>query len=209
MMKMIAGAEKPDSGSLDKKIKIAYKPQYLLNDVDVDVVSLLNKENEGLIEGSQEEEQIVDPLKIKKLYNKSIKNLSGGELQKVSIAACLLQKVDLYALDEPSAFLDVEDRIAVAKFLQQFTRSFGKSAMVIDHDLLLLDLISDSIVIFQGTSGVSGHASSPLPKVGAMNQFLKSLDITFRRDEKSKRPRVNKTNSRLDKTQKASSNFYY
>ena len=209
MMKMIAGAEKPDSGSLNKKIKIAYKPQYLLNDVDVDVVSLLNKANEGLIEGSQEEEQIIDPLKIKKLYNKSIKNLSGGELQKVSIAACLLQKVDLYALDEPSAFLDVEDRIAVAKFLQQFTRSFGKSAMVIDHDLQLLDLISDSIVIFQGTSGINGHASSPMPKVDAMNEFLKSLNITFRRDEKSKRPRVNKENSRLDKTQKASSNFYY
>jgi len=209
MMKMIAGAEKPDSGSLYKKIKISYKPQYLLNDVDVDVVSLLNKANEGLIEGSQEEEQIIDPLKIKKLYNKSIKNLSGGELQKVSIAACLLQKVDLYALDEPSAFLDVEDRIAVAKFLQQFTRSFGKSAMVIDHDLQLLDLISDSIVIFQGTSGINGHALSPLPKVDAMNQFLKSLNITFRRDEKSKRPRVNKENSRLDKTQKASSNFYY
>ena len=209
MMKMIAGAEKPDSGSLYKKIKISYKPQYLLNDVDVDVVSLLNKANEGLIEGSQEEEQIIDPLKIKKLYNKSIKNLSGGELQKVSIAACLLQKVDLYALDEPSAFLDVEDRIAVAKFLQQFTRSFGKSAMVIDHDLQLLDLISDSIVIFQGTSGINGHASSPMPKVDAMNEFLKSLNITFRRDEKSKRPRVNKENSRLDKTQKASSNFYY
>ena len=209
MMKMIAGAEKPDSGSLYKKIKISYKPQYLLNDVDVDVVSLLNKANEGLIEGSQEEEQIIDPLKIKKLYNKSIKNLSGGELQKVSIAACLLQKVDLYALDEPSAFLDVEDRITVAKFLQQFTRSFGKSAMVIDHDLQLLDLISDSIVIFQGTPSVDGHASSPLSKVDAMNQFLKSLDITFRRDEKSKRPRVNKENSRLDKTQKASSNFYY
>ena len=209
MMKMIAGAEKPDSGSLYKKIKISYKPQYLLNDVDVDVVSLLNKANGGLIEGSQEEEQIIDPLKIKKLYNKSIKNLSGGELQKVSIAACLLQKVDLYALDEPSAFLDVEDRIAVAKFLQQFTRSFGKSAMVIDHDLQLLDLISDSIVIFQGTSGINGHASSPLPKVDAMNEFLKSLNITFRRDEKSKRPRVNKENSRLDKTQKASSNFYY
>jgi len=209
MMKMIAGAEKPDSGSLYKKIKISYKPQYLLNDIDVDVVSLLKKANEGLIEGSQEEEQIIDPLKIKKLYNKSIKNLSGGELQKVSIAACLLQKVDLYALDEPSAFLDVEDRIAVAKFLQQFTRSFGKSAMVIDHDLQLLDLISDSIVIFQGTSGINGHASSPMPKVDAMNEFLKSLNITFRRDEKSKRPRVNKENSRLDKTQKASSNFYY
>jgi len=209
MMKMIAGVEKPDSGIINKKLKIAYKPQYLSNDIDVDVISLLNKANNQLIEGSQEEEQIVDPLKIKKLYNKSIKNLSGGELQKVSIATCLLQKADLYALDEPSAFLDVEDRIAVAKFIQKFTRSYGKSAMIIDHDVQLLDLVSDSMVIFDGTSGISGHATSPLPKVEAMNKFLKSLDITFRRDEKSQRPRVNKESSRLDKIQKAESNFYY
>ncbi len=209
MMKMIANVEKPDSGSVDTKLKIAYKPQYLSNDIDVDVISVLNKANEGLVEGSQEEEQIVDPLKIKKLYNKSIKNLSGGELQKVSIVTCLLQKADLYALDEPSAFLDVEDRIAVAKFIQRFTRSYEKSAMIIDHDVQLLDLVSDSMVIFEGTSGINGHASSPLPKVEAMNKFLKSLDITFRRDEKSQRPRVNKENSRLDKIQKAESNFYY
>ena len=209
MMKMIANVEKPDSGSVDTKLKIAYKPQYLSNDIDVDVISVLNKANEGLVEGSQEEEQIVDPLKIKKLYNKSIKNLSGGELQKVSIVTCLLQKADLYALDEPSAFLDVEDRIAVAKFIQQFTRSYGKSAMIIDHDVQLLDLVSDSMVIFEGTPGINGHASSPLPKVESMNKFLKSLDITFRRDEKSQRPRVNKENSRLDKMQKAESNFYY
>jgi len=209
MMKIIAGVEKPDSGIINKKLKIAYKPQYLSNDIDVDVISLLNKANNQLIEGSQEEEQIVDPLKIKKLYNKSIKNLSGGELQKVSIVTCLLQKADLYALDEPSAFLDVEDRIAVAKFIQKFTRSYGKSAMIIDHDVQLLDLVSDSMVIFDGTSGISGHATSPLPKVEAMNKFLKSLDITFRRDEKSQRPRVNKESSRLDKIQKAESNFYY
>nr|AIF04374.1 putative ATPase (ABCE1) [uncultured marine thaumarchaeote KM3_173_E01] len=209
MMKMIAGVEKSDSGSVDKKLKIAYKPQYLSSDIDVDVISVLNKANEGLIEGSQEEEQIVDPLKIKKLYNKSIKNLSGGELQKVSIVTCLLQKAELYALDEPSAFLDVEDRIAVAKFVQKFTRSYGKSAMIIDHDVQLLDLVSDSMVIFEGTPSINGHASSPLPKVEAMNKFLKSLDITFRRDEKSQRPRVNKENSRLDKIQKAESNFYY
>ncbi len=209
MMKMIANVEKPDSGSVDTKLKIAYKPQYLSNDIDVDVISVLNKANEGLVEGSQEEEQIVEPLKIKKLYNKSIKNLSGGELQKVSIVTCLLQKADLYALDEPSAFLDVEDRIAVAKFIQRFTRSYEKSAMIIDHDVQLLDLVSDSMVIFEGMPGINGHASSPLPKVEAMNKFLKSLDITFRRDEKSQRPRVNKENSRLDKIQKAESNFYY
>ena len=209
MMKMIAGIEKPDVGSVDKKIKIAYKPQYLQNDIDVEVIALLEKANGGPIEGSQEEEQILEPLKIKKLYNKSVKNLSGGELQKIAVASCLIQKVDLYALDEPSAFLDVEDRIAVAKFLQKFVRSFGKSAIIIDHDLQLMDLMSDSMIIFEGESGKAGRATSPLPKSEAMNRFLKSLDMSFRRDEKSLRPRVNKIESRLDKDQKASGNFYY
>ncbi len=209
LMKMIAGVEKPDSGSISKKIKIAYKPQYLQNDLDVEVISLLEKANGGQVEKSIEEEQILDPLKIKKLYNKSIKKLSGGELQKVAVASCLLQKVDLYALDEPSAFLDVEDRIAVAKFLQKFVRSFGKSAIIIDHDLQLMDLVSDSMVIFEGESGSAGVATPPMPKADAMNRFLKSLDMSFRRDEKSLRPRVNKLESRLDKDQKTSGNFYY
>ena len=209
LMKMIAGVEKPDSGSIDKKIKISYKPQYLTNDVDMEVITMLDKANDGSIEDSTEEEQIIEPLKIKKLYNKSMKNLSGGELQKVAVAICLLQKADLYALDEPSAFLDVEDRIAVGKFLQKFCRSFGKSAIVIDHDLQLMDLVSDSMVIFEGVSSVKGYATSPLPKIDAMNRFLKSLDITFRRDEKSRRPRVNKDGSRLDKDQKSNQNYYY
>jgi len=209
MMKMIAGVIKPDSGKIDKKIKIAYKPQYLQNDIDVEVISLLDKSNGSPVEGSLEEEQILEPLKIKKLYNKSVKNLSGGELQKVAVVSCLLQKVDLYALDEPSAFLDVEDRIAVAKFLQKFVRSYGKSAIVIDHDLQLMDLVSDSMVIFEGESGTAGTATSPMSKSDAMNRFLKSLDMTFRRDERSLRPRVNKLESRLDKDQKASGNFYY
>jgi ATP-binding cassette subfamily E protein 1 len=209
MMKMIAGVEKPDSGSVDKKIKISYKPQYLTNDVDVEVIAMLEKANGGSIVDTTEEEQIIEPLRIKKLYNKSMKYLSGGELQKVAVATCLLQKADLYALDEPSAFLDVEDRIAVGKFLQKFCRSFGKSAIVIDHDLQLMDLVSDSMVIFEGTSSVEGHATSPLPKIDAMNRFLRSLDITFRRDEKSRRPRVNKDGSRLDKDQKGNQNYYY
>ena len=209
MMKMIAGVEKPDEGSVDKSITISYKPQYIPNDYDVEVLSVLDKANGGPIFGSIEEEQIVDPLKIKKLYNKSIKNLSGGELQKVAVATCLLKKADVYALDEPSAFLDVEDRIAIAKFIQRFVRSFSKSAIIIDHDIQLMDLISDTMVIFEGESGKSGHGTSPLGKSDAMNRFLNSLDITFRRDEQTLRPRVNKAGSRLDKQQKGSGQFYY
>ncbi|TLX85299.1 MAG: ribosome biogenesis/translation initiation ATPase RLI [Thaumarchaeota archaeon] len=209
MMKMIAGVEKPDSGTIKSKVKIAYKPQYLSNDYDVEVISLLEKANSGGIEGTAEEEQIIHPMKIKKLYNKSVKNLSGGELQKVAIATCLLQKVDLYALDEPSAFLDVEDRIAIAKMIQRFVRSYGKSALIIDHDIQLMDLISDSLVIFEGVPGREGHATAPKPKVDGMNRFLRSLEITYRRDETSMRPRVNKSDSRLDREQKQSGHFYY
>ncbi|TLY03460.1 MAG: ribosome biogenesis/translation initiation ATPase RLI [Thaumarchaeota archaeon] len=209
MMKMIAGVEKPDSGTIESKVKIAYKPQYLLNDYDVEVISLLEKANGSGIEDTSEEEQILHPMKIKKLYNKSVKNLSGGELQKVAIATCLLQKVDLYALDEPSAFLDVEDRITIAKLIQRFVRSYRKSAIIIDHDIQLMDLISDSLVIFEGIPGREGHATTPKSKVNGMNQFLRSLDITYRRDETSMRPRVNKSDSRLDREQKQSGHFYY
>jgi ATP-binding cassette subfamily E protein 1 len=209
MMKMIAGVEKPDEGTVDKAITISYKPQYIPNDYDVEVLSVLDKANGGPVFGSIEEEQIVDPLKIKKLYNKSIKNLSGGELQKVAVATCLLKKADVYALDEPSAFLDVEDRIAIAKFIQRFVRSFAKSAIIIDHDIQLMDLISDTMVIFEGESGKAGRGTTPMSKSDAMNRFLNSLDITFRRDEQTLRPRVNKAGSRLDKQQKDSGQFYY
>ena len=223
LMKMIAGVERPDSDTLDAKVKISYKPQYLQQQQhrqqpsgrgdpapgSADVESVLSRASGDPIEGSMEEEQIVEPLRIKKLYGKDVANLSGGELQKVAVAACLLQKADLYALDEPSAFLDVEDRIALAKFVQKFVRSFGKSAIVIDHDMQLMDLVSDSMIIFDGEPGVRGEATGPLPKTDAMNLFLRSLDMSFRRDEASQRPRVNKSDSRLDKAQKAEGRFYY
>ena len=209
MMKMIAGVEKPDVGSIESKVKIAYKPQYLTNDFDIEVISLLEKAYGGSIQETPEEEVIINPMKIKKLYNKSVRNLSGGELQKVAIGACLLQKVDVYALDEPSAFLDVEDRIAVAKLIQRYVRSYGKSAIIVDHDIQLMDLISDSIVIFHGTPGREGYATTPKPKVDGMNEFLRSIDMTYRRDETSMRPRVNKLESRLDREQKQSGKFYY
>ena len=209
MMKMIAGIERPNSGRMDGSVRIAYKPQYLQAETDAEVVSVLDAANGSPVEGSQEEEQVIEPLKIQKLYTKSVRNLSGGELQKVAVASCLLQKADLYALDEPSAFMDVEDRIAIAKFIQKFTRSFGRAAIVIDHDMQLMDLISDRIVIFDGEPGRRGRASSPAPRVDAMNRFLRQLGVTFRRDERSMRPRINKNGSRLDKRQKASGDFYY
>jgi len=208
-MRMLAGIEKIDKGSLDTTVKISYKPQYLNQDIDGDVRSLIYSTNNGPFEGTPIEEHVFSPLGIKKLYDKSIKGLSGGELQKVAISLSLIRPADVYALDEPSAFLDIEDRITFAKFIQRFTKSNGKSALIIDHDIQLIDLVSDRLVIFEGTHGVKGTGTSPTTKEIGMNNFLESLSISFRRDETTGRPRVNKDSSRLDRQQKADGNYYY
>jgi ATP-binding cassette subfamily E protein 1 len=208
-MKILSGLEKPDTGSLESSVKISYKPQYLNQNIDGDVRTLLYSAYNGPFENSLIEEQIFIPLGLKKLYDKSVKGLSGGELQKVAVSLSLVRDADIYALDEPSAFLDIEDRISLAKFIQRIVKSKGKSALIIDHDIQLIDLVSDSLIIFDGIPGIEGTGSSPVTKELGMNQFLQSLSITFRRDETSGRPRVNKEDSRLDRTQKSEGNYYY
>jgi ATP-binding cassette, sub-family E, member 1 len=208
-MRMLAGMEKIDQGSLDTTVRISYKPQYLNQDIDGDVRSLIYSANTGPFEGTTVEEHVLSPLGIKKLYDKSVKGLSGGELQKVAISLSLIRQADVYALDEPSAFLDIEDRITFAKFIQRFTKSNGKSALIIDHDIQLIDLVSDRLVMFEGNPGIKGAGTSPTTKEIGMNNFLESLSISFRRDETTGRPRVNKDSSRLDRQQKTAGNYYY
>jgi ATP-binding cassette, sub-family E, member 1 len=208
-MRMLAGVDKPDSGKIDAGATISYKPQYLSQEYDGNVRSLMYMAYLNSIEGSSVEQQIIIPMGVKKLYEKNVKNLSGGELQKVAVAASLLRQADIYALDEPSAFLDAEDRIAIAKFLQRFVRAQGKSAIIIDHDIQLIDLVADSLVIFEGRPGIEGSATEPIKKEKGMNRFLKALSITYRRDETTGRPRVNKEGGRLDREQKESGNYYY
>jgi ATP-binding cassette subfamily E protein 1 len=209
MMKMLAGVEKPDDGKIDTKAKISYKPQYLSQEYEGDVRSLLDAAYEKPVENTSTEEQIVMPIGVKKFYDKMVNTLSGGELQKVAVVACLLRDADIYALDEPSAFLDVEDRIALAKFIQRFVRAQSKSAVIIDHDLQLIDLVADTLVIFTGKPGIEGNATETLSKEQGMNLFLKGLELTYRRDPDSNRPRVNKIGSRLDRAQKESGNYYF
>jgi ATP-binding cassette, sub-family E, member 1 len=208
-MKMLSGLEKIDDGQLESEVRISYKPQYLNQDIDGDVRSLITSANNGSFEGTLIEEQILNPLGLKKLYDKSVKGLSGGELQKVAVSLSLIRDADIYALDEPSAFLDIEDRISLAKFIQRLIKAKGKSALIIDHDIQLIDLVSDSLIIFNGIPGVEGTGSSPITKELGMNEFLKSLNISFRRDETTGRPRVNKEDSRLDRSQKKDGNYYY
>ena len=208
-MRMLSGMEKADVGGFDSNVRISYKPQYLNQEIEGVVRFLIYSVNNGPFEGTLVEEHVFSPLGLKKLYDKSVKGLSGGELQKVAVSLSLIREADIYALDEPSAFLDIEDRIVLAKFLQRFIKSKGKSALIIDHDIQLIDLVSDRLIIFEGMPGISGNGTSSISKEIGMNEFLKSLSISFRRDETTGRPRVNKESSRLDRQQKTEGNYYY
>lgn len=208
LMKMLAGIEKPDSGNIEMSAKISYKPQYLQQDHDDDTRTLLSAAYQAPIEGSTVENHILIPMGIKRLYDKNINTLSGGELQKVAVCATLVRPANIYAFDEPSAFLDVEDRISLAKFLHRFVKAEGKSAVIIDHDMQLVDLVSDSLIIFTGTPAIEGFAHNPMNKEVGMNQFLRTLSITYRKDETTGRPRINKMGGRLDRKQKDSGDYY-
>ena len=208
-MKIMAGEEKTDEGDVNCKAKISYKPQYLNAEIDGDVKSLLDKVSGGNLSTGLIQSLIINPLRIHKLYDKQVKELSGGELQKVAVTACLLREADVYALDEPSAFMDVEDRVAFADAVQRFIKVQGKSAIIVDHDVQLIDIASNSLMIFSGEQSIRGEATSPMEKEEGMNIFLKDLGISYRRDIDTGRPRVNKPDSKLDREQKERGTYYY
>jgi len=202
-IKLLAGVESPDKGDIDIKIKVSYKPQYIDTASEELVMNLLQ---EAII---KHDIDIIRPLQIKPLFMKKLKELSGGELQRVAIAECLSKDADLYLLDEPSAYLDVEQRIALSKTIKSFIEMNSKTALIVDHDLLFIDYISNDLMVFDGIPAVKGIAKGPFSMKDGMNLFLKDLNITMRRDLESHRPRVNKEDSQLDKKQKEEGNLYY
>ncbi|MBU5682370.1 MAG: ribosome biogenesis/translation initiation ATPase RLI [Candidatus Aenigmarchaeota archaeon] len=184
--------------NLNLSISISYKPQFINIDFDGSVEEYLNSIKKI---GENEIKEIIFPLNLQRILLKNIKNLSGGEMQRVAIAACLLKDSDLYILDEPSAFLDIEERISLIKNLKDFIENREKSFLVIDHDLTFISYISHRILLFKGNPGTFGKAKIYELKDG-INEFLKEFQITFRKDKETNRPRINKFDSKIDREQK-------
>lgn len=205
-VKMLSGNEKPDEGKVDtKNFTISYKQQYLKSDEDLTVEEYLKREqlNSFILEECKRK------LEIDKLMFEKLSNLSGGELQRVEIAKCISKEADIFLLDEPTAFLDIEQRIKVADLLRNIFNDTKKCAFIVDHDILFIDAISSRIVVFEGEESIYGKATKPLNKKEGMNRFLKSINITMRRDKETNRPRINKPESVLDRTQKEEGNYFY
>ncbi|MDD6256119.1 ribosome biogenesis/translation initiation ATPase RLI [Methanobrevibacter boviskoreani] len=206
--KMLAGEIKPTEGQVDTEVEIAYKPQYIVTDFEGRVQDYLymNAPNFG---SNIFESEIGEPLQLTDLLDKDVKNLSGGELQRLAIATTLAQDAELYLFDEPTAFLDVEQRLVAGKVIRKIVESRNAASLIIDHDIVFIDYISDRAMVFKGKPGIEGHATSPADLRTSMNTFLSDLNITFRRDKETKRPRVNKLDSYLDREQKEAGEYYY
>jgi len=195
-IKVLAGVIKADDQNIELKNKVSYKPQYIkVSDTPVNKLNL--------------DFELVKEFKIEHLMENKISELSGGELQRTAICDCLSKDAEIYLLDEPSAYLDVEERLKLGKFVRNFAEKKEKTIVLIDHDILLVDYSSDRILVFTGESGKKGFAYPPLTVRDGMNLFLKQVGITFRRDPESGRPRANKIGSLKDREQKEKGEYYY
>jgi ATP-binding cassette subfamily E protein 1 len=208
-VKMLAGAIKPTSGKIDFDIKVSYKPQYISPDFSGTVREFLEKYAQDLFISPFFKAEILQPMNLKYLFDKKLETLSGGELQRVAIANSLVKDADIYLIDEPSAYLDSEQRMITSRTVRRVIEKSGKSAMVVDHDVYFIDMISDALIVFDGEPGLKGVGRGPFSLHEGMNRFLKQVDITFRRDEDTHRPRVNKPDSYMDRTQRSDGEYYY
>jgi len=197
------------NGFDENKLKISLKPQYIKIDESKSVSDTITKIRMAPYLSQSYKKRLINSLQLDNIKNRKMSELSGGELQRVTIADCLSTEADIYLLDEPSAFLDIEMRLTVAQLLRKSIEELKKSAFVVEHDIITQDFIADSILVFEGNPGIEGRALAPLNLRDGFNLFLKMMGITFRREKETKRPRVNKIGSTKDTYQKRINEYYY
>jgi ATP-binding cassette subfamily E protein 1 len=208
-VKILAGLEETDDKQKFGELTVSYKPQYIAAEYEGTVQELLMGVAKENFTSSWYKTEILQPLSVNVLLDRNVMELSGGELQKVAVAACLSRKADLFLLDEPSAYLDVEERLNMARTLRRVIEAQNVPAFVVEHDVVTQDFIADRLMVFSGEAGVNGTAKPPTSLRKGMNVFLKEMDVTFRRDSVTRRPRVNKEDSKLDTYQKKIGEYYY
>ena len=208
-IRMLAGLMKSDGEEQVPELTVSYKPQKITPSFDGTVADLMNTKIRSVFHHPQFQTDVVKPLNMDRLLDQRVTNLSGGELQRVAIVLCLGQPADIYLIDEPSAYLDSEQRILAAKVIKRFILNAKKTAFIVEHDFIMATYLADRVVVYDGTPAVQARANAPQSLLTGMNKFLKSLGITFRRDPTNFRPRINKLDSVKDKEQKESGNYFF
>lgn len=210
-IRLLAGLLKPDDGDADQlpQLGVSYKPQKISPKFNGTVRQLLHKKIQSSYMHPQFVTDVMKPLTIEALMDQEVKNLSGGELQRLAIALALGKPADVYLLDEPSAYLDSEQRIIAAKVIKRFILHAKKTAFVVEHDFIMATYLADRVVVYDGLPARHATAHSPQPLLTGMNDFLRTNEITFRRDPHNHRPRINKLGSVKDQQQKVTGNYFF
>ncbi|KAI8465362.1 MAG: P-loop containing nucleoside triphosphate hydrolase protein [Monoraphidium minutum] len=211
-IRMLAGMLPPDECEGDDELpqyNVSYKPQKISPKFEGTVRQLLHKKIRDSYLHPQFVSDVMKPMTIDPLMDQEVQNLSGGELQRVAIALCLGQPADIYLIDEPSAYLDSEQRIMAAKVIKRFIMHSKKTAFIVEHDFIMATYLADRVIVYEGEPSKRAVARTPQSLISGMNLFLSNLDVTFRRDPTNYRPRINKWGSTKDRDQKDAGTYYY
>ena len=153
-IRMLAGITKPDEfldADEDAEIpsfNMSYKPQKISPKFESTVRNLLHSKIRDAYLHPQFKSDVMTPLRVEELMDQEVQNLSGGELQRVAIALCLGKPADLYLIDEPSAYLDSEQRIIAAKVIKRFIMHSKKTAFIVEHDFIMSAYLADRVVVY-------------------------------------------------------------
>ncbi|MBN3316541.1 ABCE1 protein, partial [Atractosteus spatula] len=194
-IRMLAGRLKPDEGGEVPVLNVSYKPQKISPKFKGSVRQLLHEKIRDAYTHPQFVTDVMKPMQIDSVIDQDVQNLSGGELQRVALALCLGKPADVYLIDEPSAYLDSEQRLMAARVIKRFILHAKKTAFVVEHDFIMATYLADRVIVFDGIPSKSTLANTPQTLLAGMNKFLAQLEITFRRDPNNFRPRINKMNS--------------
>nr|AAH95592.1 ATP-binding cassette, sub-family E (OABP), member 1 [Danio rerio] len=208
-IRMLAGGLKPDGGGDVPILNVSYKPQKISPKFKGSVRALLHDKIRDAYTHPQFVTDVMKPMQIESIIDQDVQNLSGGELQRVALALCLGKPADVYLIDEPSAYLDSEQRLMAARVIKRFILHAKKTAFVVEHDFIMATYLADRVIVFDGIPSRTTNANAPQTLLAGMNKFLAQLEITFRGDPNNFRPRINKLNSIKDVEQKKSGNYFF
>ena len=184
LINLLAGLIKPDEEGLSlPQILFSVKPQKIRPKVKYSVYKALKIKLGTNLESPIFIREVIEPLQIESLYSKKLNSLSGGELQKIAVALTLGKDWDIYLIDEPSAHLDSEQRLIIAKVIKRWIQKSNKAAIIVEHDFIMASYLADKVIVFEGTPAKEASWSKPQDLLSGMNTFLKILDVTFRRDQ--------------------------
>lgn len=209
-IRMLAGTLEPDEGQGNiPQLHISYKPQKISPKSQGIVRQLLHEKIRDAYVHPQFVTDVMKPLRMDDIMEQEVQNLSGGELQRVALALCLGKPADVYLIDEPSAYLDSEQRLVAAKVIKRFILHAKKTGFVVEHDFIMATYLADRVIVFEGSPSIDTTAHTPQTLLAGMNRFLELLGITFRRDPNNFRPRINKNNSVKDTEQKKAGQYFF